>query len=97
MPNKVKEVCGHPFSLGGASSGESGSGLDSTLVSTRTRIADLAQTADGSAVTVGGFVETVRDQKKVQFIILRDESGSAQLVNPALREDDPEAASSPER
>ena len=97
MPNKVKEVCGHPLSLGGASSGESGSGLDSTLVSTRTRIADLAHTADGSAVTVGGFVETVRDQKKVQFIILRDESGSAQLVNPALREDDPEASSSPER
>jgi aspartyl-tRNA synthetase len=48
-------------------------------------------------VTVGGFVETVRDQKKVQFVILRDESGAAQLVNPALREDDPEAGSSPER
>lgn len=42
-------------------------------------------------------METVRDQKKVQFVILRDESGAAQLVNPALREDDPEAASSPER
>jgi aspartyl-tRNA synthetase len=39
----------------------------------------------------------VRDQKKVQFVILRDESGAAQLVNPALREDDPEAGSSPER
>ena len=46
---------------------------------------------------VGGFVETVRDQKKVQFVILRDETGSAQLVNAALREDDPEAESSPER
>ncbi|MDP4634506.1 MAG: OB-fold nucleic acid binding domain-containing protein, partial [Pontimonas sp.] len=66
-------------------------------MSTRTRIADLAQTTDGTTVTVGGFVDTVRDQKKVQFIILRDESGSAQLVNPALREDDPEAAASPER
>ena len=63
----------------------------------RTRIAGLAQTPDGTTVTVGGFVDTVRDQKKVQFIILRDESGSAQLVNPALREDDPEAGSSPER
>ena len=97
MPDKVKEVCWHSPSLRGTSSGESGSGLDSTLVSTRTRIADLAQTTDGTTVTVGGFVDTVRDQKKVQFIILRDESGSAQLVNPALREDDPEAASSPER
>ena len=97
MPDKVEEVCWHPLILRGASSGESGSGLDSTLVTTRTRIADLAQTPDGTTVSVGGFVETVRDQKKVQFIILRDESGSAQLVNPALREDDPEAGSSPER
>jgi len=39
-------------------------------------------------VEVGGFIDTVRDQKKVQFIILRDESAAAQLVNPALREDD---------
>ena len=97
MPDKVEEVCWHPLILRGASSGESGSGLDSTLVTTRTRIADLAQTPDGTTVSVGGFIETVRDQKKVQFIILRDESGSAQLVNPALREDDPEAGSSPER
>ena len=71
--------------------------IDSTLVTTRTLIKNLPTTPDGSAVTVGGFVETVRDQKKVQFIILRDETGSVQLVNPALREDDPEAASSPER
>ncbi|OJU67766.1 MAG: aspartate--tRNA(Asn) ligase, partial [Microbacterium sp. 70-38] len=28
---------------------------------------------------------TVRDQKKVQFVILRDESGAVQLVNPATR------------
>ncbi len=71
--------------------------VDSALVTSRIRIADLAHTTDGTIVTVGGFVETVRDQKKVQFVILRDESGAAQLVNPALREDDPEAASSPER
>lgn len=63
----------------------------------RIRIQDLPTTADGSTVEVGGFVETVRDQKKVQFIVLRDETGAAQLVNPALREDDEEAASSPER
>jgi aspartyl/asparaginyl-tRNA synthetase len=71
--------------------------VDSSLVTSRIRISDLAHTSDGTTVTVGGFVETVRDQKKVQFVILRDESGAAQLVNPALREDDPEAASSPER
>nr|WP_205865055.1 aspartate--tRNA(Asn) ligase [Planctomonas sp. JC2975] len=33
-------------------------------------------------VTVSGWVETVRDQKKVQFVILRDESGDVQLVHP---------------
>jgi nondiscriminating aspartyl-tRNA synthetase len=66
-------------------------------VTPRIRIQDLASTTDGTTVVVGGFVETVRDQKKVQFIILRDESGAAQLVNPALRDDDPEAANQPER
>ena len=35
---------------------------------------------------MAGWVETVRDQKKVQFVILRDESGAVQLVNPATRE-----------
>lgn len=50
----------------------------------RTLIQDLAALPDGP-VTVAGWVETVRDQKKVQFIILRDESGAAQLVNPATR------------
>ena len=40
---------------------------------------------DGT-VSVSGWVETVRDQKKVQFVILRDESGAVQLVNPATRE-----------
>lgn len=38
------------------------------------------------AVSVSGWVETVRDQKKVQFVILRDETGAVQLVNPATRE-----------
>lgn len=45
----------------------------------------LQSRADGP-VTVSGWVETVRDQKKVQFVILRDESGAVQLVNPATRE-----------
>ena len=66
-------------------------------MASRTQISKLASTPDGSTVTLGGFVDTVRDQKKVQFVILRDESGAVQLVNPALREDDPEAEASPER
>ncbi|GAA1448172.1 aspartate--tRNA(Asn) ligase [Leifsonia poae] len=44
-------------------------------------IKDLAAASDGP-VTVAGWVETVRDQKKVQFVVLRDETGAVQLVNP---------------
>lgn len=60
--------------------------------SPRTLIRDLQTRADGP-VTVAGWVETVRDQKKVQFVILRDESGSAQLVHAATRELGPDIAS----
>src|SRR4051794_17431403 len=51
------------------------------LVTARVLIKDLAGLADGP-VSVAGWVETVRDQKKVQFVVLRDESGAVQLVNP---------------
>lgn len=61
-------------------------------MNTRTLVKDLAARPDGP-VTVSGWVETVRDQKKVQFVILRDESGAVQLVNPAVRELDPEGVS----
>ncbi|KRC47366.1 aspartate--tRNA(Asp/Asn) ligase [Leifsonia sp. Root227] len=47
----------------------------------RVLIKDLAASPDGP-VSVAGWVETVRDQKKVQFVVLRDESGAVQLVNP---------------
>lgn len=47
----------------------------------RTLTAQLADRADGP-VTVSGWVDTVRDQKKVQFVVLRDESGAVQLVHP---------------
>ncbi|UCR87989.1 aspartate--tRNA(Asn) ligase [Mycetocola spongiae] len=60
----------------------------------RVLVKNLAARAEGP-VTVSGWVETVRDQKKVQFIVLRDESGALQLVNPAVRElveDDPSSA-----
>ena len=56
-----------------------------TLVTTRVLIKNLAALPEGP-VTVSGWVETVRDQKKVQFIVLRDESGAVQLDNPAVRE-----------
>jgi len=61
-------------------------------VTSRTLIKNLAALPDGP-VSVAGWVETVRDQKKVQFVILRDETGAVQLVNPAVRELDPEGVS----
>jgi nondiscriminating aspartyl-tRNA synthetase len=56
-------------------------------VTTRTPIKHLAALDDGS-VQVSGWVETVRDQKKVQFVVLRDESGALQLVHPIPDERD---------
>jgi nondiscriminating aspartyl-tRNA synthetase len=60
-------------------------------VTTRTLIKDLATLEDGP-VAVAGWIETVRDQKKVQFLVLRDESGAVQLVRPRPAEDDEIAA-----
>jgi nondiscriminating aspartyl-tRNA synthetase len=51
------------------------------MVTSRILIKNLAALDDGT-VSVSGWVETVRDQKKVQFVVLRDESGAVQLVNP---------------
>ena len=59
--------------------------VDWTLVTERVLVQQLNGLPDG-LVTVSGWVETVRDQKKVQFVILRDETGAVQLVNPATRE-----------
>ncbi len=47
----------------------------------RVLIKNLAALEEGP-VSVSGWVDTVRDQKKVQFVVLRDESGAVQLVNP---------------
>lgn len=56
----------------------------------RVLIKDLAEREDGP-VRVAGWVEKVRDQRYVQFVVLRDESGAVQLVNGGvLREPDPE-------
>jgi aspartyl-tRNA synthetase len=62
-------------------------------VNERVLVKQLQSAPDGP-VSVSGWVETVRDQKKVQFVILRDETGAVQLVNPATRElgDDADAA-----
>ncbi|MBD3752798.1 MAG: aspartate--tRNA(Asn) ligase, partial [Micrococcales bacterium] len=54
-------------------------------MSERVLVNQLKQLPAGS-VSVSGWVETVRDQKKVQFVILRDETGAVQLVHPATRE-----------
>ncbi|GAB3118625.1 aspartate--tRNA(Asn) ligase [Glaciibacter psychrotolerans] len=53
----------------------------------RVLIKNLAALEDGP-VTVSGWVDTVRDQKKVQFVVLRDESGAVQLVNPRTTDAD---------
>lgn len=56
----------------------------------RTPIGSLRQ-AIGQTVKIQGFLQTLRDQKKMQFLILRDLTGSAQVVfekknDPALAE-----------
>ena len=61
----------------------------------RVLIKNLTAHEEGT-VTVAGWVDTIRDQKNVQFIVLRDESGAAQLVNGALREPNPELPNSDE-
>ena len=53
----------------------------------RIHIRDLAARADGE-VLIAGWVETLRDQKKIQFIVLRDESGSVQVTYPRREEQD---------
>ena len=54
----------------------------------RTLVKDLAAATDGP-VRVSGWVDTVRDQKKVQFVVLRDETGAVQLVHPRTDVDEP--------
>jgi aspartyl-tRNA synthetase len=55
-------------------------------VTERTLIKHLAASTDGP-ISVSGWVDTVRDQKKVQFVVLRDESGAVQLVHPRVSTD----------
>jgi nondiscriminating aspartyl-tRNA synthetase len=48
---------------------------------TRTLISDLPEQIDQQA-TIRGWVQAIRDQKSVQFVIVRDETGMAQVVLP---------------
>src|SRR5680860_1730138 len=57
------------------------------MVTSRVLIKNLSALDDGT-VSVSGWVDTVRDQKKVQFVVLRDESGAVQLVNPRTTDAD---------
>jgi len=46
----------------------------------RTTVANLCRHI-GATARVSGFVETIRDQKRMQFLVLRDRTGSAQLAH----------------
>jgi len=48
---------------------------------TRTLIADLPEKI-GQQATIRGWVQAIRDQKSVQFVIVRDETGLVQVVLP---------------
>jgi len=48
-------------------------------MSNRSLIKNLAAANDGP-VELSGWVETLRDQKRIQFVILRDETGSVQIT-----------------
>ncbi len=55
---------------------------------TRTLIAELGGKV-AEQVTIRGWVHAIRDQKRMQFVVVRDESGLAQVV---LGKDDPPSA-----
>ena len=61
----------------------------------RVLIAELSGRADGP-VSVSGWVEKVRDQRYVQFVVLRDESGAVQLVNGGVVRDEPAQDADPQ-
>src|SRR3989344_3457170 len=46
----------------------------------RTTIKDIARHG-GETVRICGWIQTLRSQKRMQFLVIRDQSGSAQLVH----------------
>ena len=55
--------------------------LDRVRLMERTLIAELPQKLD-EQVRIRGWVNALRDQKRVQFIVVRDETAMAQVVVP---------------
>ena len=53
----------------------------------RQQVKDLPSRKDGP-VLLGGWVEKLRDQKRIQFIILRDETGDVQVTYPRPADED---------
>ncbi len=53
----------------------------------RVLVADLAARQDGP-VQIGGWVEKLRDQKRIQFLIIRDETGDVQVTYPRPADED---------
>jgi len=53
----------------------------------RVLVADLKSHLDRT-VTLRGWVHAIRDQKRVQFVVMRDETGLVQLVHPRDGEQD---------
>jgi len=53
----------------------------------RKLVSQLSAMPDGPVI-LGGWVEKLRDQKRIQFVILRDESGDVQVTYPRREEED---------
>lgn len=53
--------------------------MSDTLSLIHPAIADLYHCI-GDRVTIHGFVDAIRDQKRMRFIVLRDKTGKVQLV-----------------
>lgn len=54
----------------------------------RTFISELATTLTGKPVRVCGWVDTLRDQKSIQFVIVRDPTGKVQVTHKRESDED---------
>lgn len=53
--------------------------MSDTLSSSHPAITDLSRCM-GHLATIHGFVDAIRDQKRMRFIVLRDKTGKVQLA-----------------